>query len=290
MLFFKLFSYLPLRILYIFADIFYFFVFYVIRYRKKVVEINLAKSFPEKTKKERLKIKKAFYRHLINLIVETLKSLNISAKSLRKRVKFLHLEVLENKLEARKSVMVMATHHGNWEWMLLGCGLHLNYPIDAVYKPLRNRFFNHLMLRIRSRFGAKPVAFQNILKEVFKKLDKPHILALVADQSPAGNPSDYWTTFLNQETAFYTGPEKIALKAKYSAVFVGMRCIRRGYYEVFFEEIANSNQSISITKIFVEKTEQLIQQQPTYWLWSHKRWKLIRKKTKSGSLERNLLQ
>ena len=67
---------LPLRCLYLISDFFFVPVYYVIRYRRKVVMENLRNSFPEKTEKERRVIARKFYRFLCDLILETVKLVN----------------------------------------------------------------------------------------------------------------------------------------------------------------------------------------------------------------------
>ena len=75
-------SLLPLRILFIFSDMFYFLVYYIVGYRKKVVENNLKESFPDKSPAELKKIEKGFYHHFCDYIFETIKLLHVSDKEM----------------------------------------------------------------------------------------------------------------------------------------------------------------------------------------------------------------
>jgi KDO2-lipid IV(A) lauroyltransferase len=59
----KLHAMLPMRVLYLFADMLYIFIYKVAGYRLKVVRRNLRQSFPEKTAKELLALEKKFYHH-----------------------------------------------------------------------------------------------------------------------------------------------------------------------------------------------------------------------------------
>ena len=61
--FVKILSRIPLRGLYVFAEwVLYPMMYYVVRYRRHIVEKNLQLSFPEKTEAERQQIAKQFYR------------------------------------------------------------------------------------------------------------------------------------------------------------------------------------------------------------------------------------
>ncbi|MCU0438031.1 MAG: lysophospholipid acyltransferase family protein [Raineya sp.] len=272
---FKLLSYLPLSVLYLLADFLYFLAFYIIGYRKKVVWQNLKNSFPEKTDEELKRIQKDFYRHLAEVFIETLKILSISKKELEKRFVVKNIDLLTNRLNEGKTVLVLTAHLFNWEWLSLITSLKQPYSVHFVYQELSSKFFDKLMLKIRTHFGGQPLKMQNILKDVLQKNNEARIVALLADQSPAGNEKDHWTNFLNQDTAFFAGVEKIATKLQLPVVFGGATRLKRGYYELYFEEIYHPQEKSDnkITENYVRLLEAQIQKTPANWLWSHKRWK-----------------
>ena len=90
-------SILPFRLLYAFSDFLYLLVFKIFGYRKRVVKSNLNLIFPEKSKEELNRITKAFYHHLCDMIVESIKSMTISESEMRKRFVFTNVEEI-NKL------------------------------------------------------------------------------------------------------------------------------------------------------------------------------------------------
>jgi KDO2-lipid IV(A) lauroyltransferase len=273
--FFHLLAKLPLGILYVLSDFLYFLAYYVVGYRKKVVWQNLKNSFPEKSEKELKTIQKQFYKGLIDVFIETLKVLAISPQELEQRVRVIGLEKLTSNLAENKTVLVFVGHLFNWEWLSLICNLKQPYPLYFVYQPLSNRFFDNLMLQIRTHFGAKPLKMQNVLKDVLQNHKESRIVAFLADQSPAGTEKDHWTHFLHQDTAFFAGVEKIALKLSLPVLFGGVRKLKRGYYELYFEEIYHPQRrpDSQITENYVRFLEKQIQETPPNWLWSHKRWK-----------------
>lgn len=272
---FRALAHLPFWALYLLSDFLYFLAYYLIGYRKKVVRQNLQNSFPDKSLVELKNIEKQFYRGLMDVFVETLKVLAISPKELKRRVQVRDLYKLTSRLSEDKTVLVFVGHLFNWEWLSLICNLEQNYPLYFVYQPLSNRFFDSLMLQIRTRFGSIPLKMQNVLKDVLQNYHQTRIVAFLADQSPSGNEKDYWTTFLHQETAFFTGVEKLALKLSLPVLFGGVRKIARGYYELYFEEIYHPTElpNRAITEAYVRLLEKQIQETPPNWLWSHRRWK-----------------
>lgn len=276
MIFLKLLSLLPLRVLYIFSDILYILTFYVFKYRKKVIVENLRKAFPDKSGSEIHAITKKFYRNLTDIVVEILKTLSLSEKELSKRTSFSNTEVPLKFTSKNQNFIVLTGHLCNWEWLLSTCMVKFKYPIDGVYKPLNSKFSDRLMLKIRSKFGANPVTMNDTLREQIRKKNIPHVLAMVADQTPLKNEIQYWTNFFHQETPYYVGADKISKMLNMPVLFVGMRRIKRGYYEIYFREISsevNPNNEFPITERFNQILEEEITKNPETWLWSHRRWK-----------------
>jgi len=271
---------LPLSILYLFSDMLGFLAFYVLKYRYKVVIENMQKSFPEKSEKEIKRLTKQFYFNLSDWVVETLKASEMSENDLKKRVKFLNTAPLENHLKNGKSVIVMATHQFNWEWMLLAGGVYFNVPVDAIYQPLSNKKVEEFILQIRSRFGGLPIPKDEALPVVLKRIKEQRIIGLVADQIPAkDNQHKYWTNFLNQDTAFFMGAESLPKMTQMPVVLMAINKVKRGYYEVKLEEIAQPPydfQQVQILPVYVRKAEEQIKSNPDGWLWSHRRWKYQR--------------
>ena len=269
-------SLLPFWILYLFSDILYFLLFHVVKYRRKVVELNLKNSFPEKSVADRLDIEKRFYKHLSDLILESIKTLSISPKSMKKRFVFSNLNELTKYFEQGKSVIAVSGHYGNWEWGPLATAYELKEKVLVVYKPLSNKRFDNLVNTMRSRFGAILVPMKHTLRKIIEYNTQPHVLVLVGDQTPPREESQYFINFLNQPTAIFLGVEKIAVRTNKPVIYFSINKIKRGYYECLIKplvEVPNQTKEFEITNIHTQVLEHIIQKNPEYWLWSHKRWK-----------------
>lgn len=273
---------LPFRLLYAFSDCCYYLV-RLTRYRRKVVLRNLRKSFPGKTDREIHIMANDFYRYLCDLLLETLKTMRISEAELKRRCTFARLDWLQKLHDEKRSLIVVMGHYGNWEWGGPAFSLLTPYTLLSAYKPLANRFFDQMLFRLRTRFGSDLVPARKILKRMVETRDKVTATALLADQTPR-NRDAYWMEFLHQDTPIFTGPEKLARKFNYPVVFMNIRRIKRGYYEVdaelLFENPAATPEG-EITEKFTRRLEDEIRKDPTYWLWSHKRWKHKRSQPKS---------
>jgi len=278
-LFFRLFAKLPFVLLYLVADFLFVIIYYIIGYRKKVVFENLAKSFPEKSAKEIKVIAKKYYLHLVDTVVETIKVAGMSFEDLQKRVKVENIALLNQLYDEGKSVVVFCSHYGNWEWVLFIPKL-AKHTVLPIYKPLSNPYTDAYFTKMRSRFGGIPTPMHATLKTLisYKKQSKLTVTWLAADQTPAVEGA-YWAAFLNQDTAFYTGGEKIARKLQQAAVFMYIRKTARGKYTMDFEMMNKNPETLpenALTQQYVTLLENLIREEPAYWLWSHRRWKHAR--------------
>jgi len=271
---------LPLRGLYFFSDLFFILFFHLIRYRRDVVDQNLANSFPEKTKKERDQIAAKFYHHLCDCFLETLYFDRITAEKVQERVKFLNPELANVYMDQGRQVMILMGHYNNWE-CFNNWGLHSNHRSYAIYKKLRNKAFEKFYIHLRSRFGSFPLERALTFRQLFDDLKAgiPGLSLFLIDQTPRVFDIQYWTTFLNQETAVLVGPEKVAVKLNSVVLFGKTRKVKRGFYEVEFvliTDCAKQCTKFEITEKSTRLLETLIVENPEFWLWSHRKWKHIR--------------
>ena len=277
---FKLHAMLPLRVLYILSDILFFPLYYVIRYRRKMVIENMRNSFPEKDDKEILRIERAFYHHFCDYIVETIKLMHISDKEMRKRTQFYGIELLDKATAEGRSCLMYLGHYGNWEWVpSVTLWMHNPEVIFAqIYRPLKNKWFDHFFLKLRSRFNSHCIPKQDTLREIirYRNSGQPSITGFMADQTPSPANIHFWVTFLNQDTPVLTGVEKIAKKVDFAVFYFDVEKVKRGYYAVTIREVElhpKEAPEFDITRKYMDLMENTIRRAPEYWLWTHNRWK-----------------
>jgi len=276
-IFSKLFAILPNFILFGFADLAYFIIFHILGYRKKVILKNLHTSFPEKSEKEIKKLMKEFYRQLGDTIIENFCLINMTPKRILQKVEFEGIDVLEELHKNKKNIVGVSAHIYNWE-LMLAIPKVIPHNVLGIYKPLNNAFFDKQIYKMRSKFDATPVTMEQSYKVILKNYRERKLtfIGLIADQRPQKAESSYWTKLLNQDTPFYNGPEKIAKKLNAAIVFLYIKRIKRGKYNIefklLFDDVSNC-QEHEITEKYVRLLEKKIQENPAYWLWSHKRWK-----------------
>jgi Kdo2-lipid IVA lauroyltransferase/acyltransferase len=270
-------SLLPFSVLYFFSDCLFFIVFYVVRYRKKVVLQNLRNSFPQKTDKEINTIINKFYHNLCDFIMETIKMITISKISLQKRCKFNQdsFALFSKYAQENKSIIMAMGHIGNWEWACNSCNIYCRQQLFVIYHPIKNKYFNGLMTRIRTRSGSKLISMSDTYKIMVANKNELNATVFVADQSPQPKNA-YWTNFLNQNTPAFKGVEVISRKMKLPIIYASMKKVKRGYYEMFAEVLSEHPENTlngEISERYIRRLEQDIISQPETWLWSHRRWK-----------------
>lgn len=267
----------PYWLLYLKSDCYYFLVYHIARYRRKVVRDNLLHSFPEKGEKEIKTIERHFYRNLCDMFVEAPKMLRMKPNGYKYRIAYTNPELVTQLYERKKNIFYAIPHSGNWEWFgKMTCDLTPHNCL-AVYKRVKNPVFERLMLYLRT-YGCnlEMVESNSVLRRLVQLRDSQNAVLMMADQTSFGHESDYWTTFLHQDTCWFTGIERIAKKLDYAVVFVSMVRKGRGRFEVTFETVCDNPKEAAngqIMEHYVRCVERFINENPDNWLWSHRRWK-----------------
>ena len=286
-------SKLPLKFHYFMGDILAWLARKVIRYRYDVVMTNISRSFPEKKYKEISKIAKDFYRHFGEIVAEAIWFSGSSYKKLYRSgiVTVTNPEVVSVMYEDSPSLTVLSTHCGNWELMggFLGYRRPGDYQyafgeeqISVVYKRLSGEVADEVFRRNRISplevVGTEcELESSQVLRFSIKNKDTKRVYIYPTDQAP------YWKAakhpigkFLNQETNAMAGSVSVACKLSHAVVYMKMKRVERGKYEMSFIPIcddASKHAPEELIRKYYDLLEEEIKETPCNWLWTHKRWK-----------------
>lgn len=283
---FWLISLLPLKVLYLLSDMAYPIVRR--RYRRKIVRDNLAKSFPEKSDKEREKIANDFYRLLCDYIAEDIKLFSISKKSMMKRMTFSGLEHIKEGFDGGKDYMfAYLGHFGNWEWI---ASLQYWMPYahcSQIYHPLYNKVSDRIFLKLRQQYGGECIPMKKTLRRILeiRKNGENVVVGFISDQLPKWNSIHHFSPFLNRETAVFTGTEQLAKKLGAMVYYARVTRPSRGHYHCEFIPMTHEPKEYAdfdLTDLYMKMLEEDIRTTPHLWLWTHKRWR----RTKEQWIER----
>ena len=233
----KLHALLPLRVLYLFSDVLYGVVYYVVRYRRKLVRKNLTNSFPHLSQSEIVKIEREFYRNFCDYFFETIKLLHISDEEMKRRMKFERLDLLAEAMSNHRSCAVYLGHYGNWEWVS-SIGLHLPPQLvkAQIYQRISNRSFNEIFNKLRVRFDSLNIVRKKSMREIVRLRNegKQVLYGFISDQRPPKYYDQYWTSFLNQDTLTLTGTERLAQQAEFAVVYLDIEKVKRKILNFYF--------------------------------------------------------
>ena len=272
----------PFRLLYLRSDVYFFLVYHLAHYRRKVVRQNLLRSFPEKDVAEIKRIEKRFYHNLCDLFVETCKLTRMSVEDAKQRIKVANPDVVTHLFDQGKSLFFAFPHSGNWEWFGKRMQTLSGHHPMAIYKKVKNPSMDRFIYELRTRLPVEMVESNDALRTLARRKDTLDVVLILADQTSFGLESDYWNTFLHQETCWFTGLERMAKFLDYAIVFVDMKRVGRGRYELVFHPVCESPKTTEkgyIMEQYSQHIERFIHEQPDNWLWSHRRWKHQRNQT-----------
>ncbi|MBR5892760.1 MAG: lysophospholipid acyltransferase family protein [Bacteroidaceae bacterium] len=282
-------SLLPMKILYFFSDLLFYLIYYIVGYRRKVVRRNLTNSFPEKSPKEIERLEKRFYHSLCDYFMETMKLYGMTEEQARKRIQFTGLEEVEKAIARGQSVVAYMAHTINWEYATL-IPLWIkdkNAQVGHIYHPLENKHFDDFFKKVRGQYNSENISMAATLRRIVElsKQGRQFIIGFIADQVPTWEAINHWLTFFNQETAVFTGTEKIARRTHSAVFFLKFTREKRGRYTAHFVPMCDDAAQLpelELTNMYYRLLEESIKETPHLWLWTHNRWK----RTRQGQIER----
>lgn len=235
----------------------------------------MSRAFPYKKYNEIQSLEKEFYQNFADMFAEVVKSISISNLKQTDKLDIKGFEFVEEQVKNGHNVIACVGHCTNWE--ILNClPSKISTDVYSGYKQIRVPIIDKLMFDIRGRFGMHLIESKSVAKHILSNKDKPSLYLLIADQCPKNINENYQMLFLNQMTSVLPGPEKLARATHSAVVYISLTRKRRGLFEAVCQPIcenANETQDFGITKRYVELLEQNIQNDPSCWLWTHKRWK-----------------
>ncbi len=280
-------EYLPLRALYVLADVLFVLLYHILRYRRRMVRANMCAAFPDMDRRTLRRNIRGFYRNFADYIVETIKLLHVDTETITGRMTFEGLDIIEDHLRHGRSVVAYFAHTFNWEWAPsitrdFPSGIADTVIFGQIYRPLRSRRWDELMLKVRSRFGAVSIPKRMTLRHLLqsRKDGRLSLTGFMSDQKPSHGDPEHIIEFLGQKTRVITGTETLARRLDMAAVYWDMTKKSRGHYHITVRPITDNVAETAegeVTDTYFKLLEETIRRQPQIWLWSHNRWQRNRR-------------
>ena len=261
-----------------FASVLAFTFFYLIPIRKKVVLENLKIAFPNNGEVKNKELAFKIYSSFAVTLVEIMCLPFLNKSDLVNAVECSNPELIVEKFNEGKGVILLSSHFGNWEFIAISVAIQIQLPFSVVVKPLRNTLVYEWMNKGRTKFGNEVVPLGISIRKTYQTLKEKKIVAMVADQR--GPKEGVKVDFFGKKVAVYTGPAALALKTG-APIICGIPIRENNFnYKVKLVEIPTNNlpdseeeKILEISQRYTSYLEEVIREHPEQWLWMHKRWK-----------------
>ena len=255
-----------------------FLFFYIVPLRKKVVLKNLQIAYPKDSLLNTKKLAFKIYKSFAITLVELLYLPYLKRQEIIDAVECVNPEVIIEKYNEGKGIILLSSHYGNWEFIAISVALQVKIPFSVIVKPLRNPYVYDWMNKARTKLGNEIVPLGISIRKTYQTLKEKKIVAMVADQR--GPREGVRVNFFGREVSVYTGPAALALKTG-SPIIFGIPVRQENYkYRTFLVEISRSDLPESdedkikeISQRHTSYLEKMIRENPEQWLWMHGRWK-----------------
>jgi KDO2-lipid IV(A) lauroyltransferase len=247
-------------------------------WRRGLIRRHLGRCLPDVDAASRRAIETDFYSHLGQLTAEVVAQGFLTPTAFADRVRLENPEAVQQVLDAPNGrVLILSSHHANWEWLLQRCSGAFAEPLTAAWKPTRKPAFNRLLCWWRQRCGCQMVRAKELVPHLLAQRGKVRLLAMLADQSPSiKNQQQAWIDFFGQPTAFFRGPGWIGAKMGYTVFLAAMHRESRGHYAVRFIELAPARvraEPEQILAAYSAALEAHVRRYPGEYFWAYNRWK-----------------
>jgi len=244
---------------------------------------NLEIAFPEKSELERAEILKGTFQSLGRVLAETSHFGKMTPADVERLFR-LDLddesrELYRKQKEHGRGVLITTGHLGNWEMLVFGFAA-IHEPISYLARPLDNLMIEEMTLRIRTRFGNRPINKTNSAMTAVKILREGGILGALSDVN-AHPKEGVFVPFFGVPACTISGPALMAIRS--GAYIFPAFCIwdreQKNYRFVHGKVIEPADTGdrkadiAATTAAYTAEIEQLIRKYPEQWLWIHKRWK-----------------
>ncbi len=266
---------IPMPVLYLLSDGTAWLLRDIVRYRRRIVDDNLLRCFPELSADGRRQLTRDFYSALADWFLEGIKGFTMSREALMARYRVVNPAILDQHLREGRSVLLAGSHLNNWEWGVLIYNQWFGHQVCGVYQVVSNPYIHRFLMRRRARFGMQLISARNAVQQIVS-LPDPVAAMVLSDQSPVNMKYAIWTEFLGRRTPCLHGLEAMARKTGFPVYYYEVTRPARGYYETRLHLLTDDPASLppdAITIRYMHLLEASIRRAPSRWLWSHRRWK-----------------
>ena len=261
-----------------FSSVLAIFFFYIVPIRKFTTIENLKIAFPDLSDDKIKKIAYKSYKSFCTTLIEILHMPAMTHDEIKKQVNCKNSELIKNKYDEQKGVILLSAHFGNWEYVATSVAAQLNLPFSVVVKAQRNPYVTKWLNKMRVKWNNKIIPLGISIRQTYETLKNKNIVAMVADQR--GSEEAVKVRFFGRDVSVHTGPAVLALKTG-APILYGIPVRKTDhFYETTMTEISTDDlpetyedKIKEVSQRHMSYLETYIRKYPEQWLWMHKRWK-----------------
>ncbi len=253
--------------------------------RRRITLSNLELAFPEKTRRERVKIARAAYDHFGQMIAESAMVLagKIDREQLIRMVDGREMQkLLELEKNTEVGILAITGHLGNFELMSHYTGTQSIRQGHVVARKGTNQLIDdQIVTPMRESFGNRVIYKSRALPQVVRALRKGEHVGLLIDIK-SGSKEGVPVTFFGKETYAIKSSAFLQIKLGVPVVPITLVRIAPKHYKLVVNEPIEwadngkpmDEQIVELTQRHQTALEKLIRQYPEQWLWMHNRWRI----------------
>jgi len=189
-----------------------------------------------------------------------------------------HEPILDQMLTGGRPMIFLSGHYGNWELAGYVFGL-FGFPTVSIARTLDNPYLDRYLRTFRERTGQSLIPKKGGFDQMVEVLLSGRVLSFLADQD-AGQRG-LFVDFFGRPASTHKAIALLAIEHRAPVVVGVARRIGPGFrYEIRCEDIIDPADLTGtaedvrlLTQRFTSALERLIRQDPTQYLWLHRRWK-----------------
>lgn len=242
--------------------------------KHKIALMNLDLVFPEKTFKEKEKIALDEWENIGRTLAEYP---HINSSKLAKRITFERIDNALKFVNQKKGGFLLSAHYGNWE--LTSCIMQMSKSrVSFVYRKPNNPFLLKIFkVRGRNINGDMIGKDENSLLKIMKCISQKEMVGMMVDQKLYEGVS---VKFLGVDAM--TTPAPAIVAKRYGCPILPIKVERinltANFKVTFCEPLlfekskADMAEITKITQQISDIIESWIKEDPSQWLWIHRRW------------------
>lgn len=248
--------------------------------RRKVVDDNLRRAFPDADDEWIERTARAAYAHLGRESAAILRLSRMTPEEVVRRTEVDPDDwaVLQGAMAEGRGALLVTGHFGNWEVAAAAVAAR-GLPIAAIVRRQGNPLVDARLDALRRRLGVETVEMRDAPRRIPRILRKNGIVGIVGDQD--ARRAGVFVPFFGRLASTYRGPALFALRFDAAVIAAAARRLPgaeprwrvSGTRVPVVRSDDNEADVRALTAALAARLEEEVRRAPEQYFWFHRRWK-----------------